>query len=134
MHYNKPTLIMPMVAGEDLLAKRLVIIGATDDAVIYPTGAEDTQLVGITLEDALSGQPISVAVAGFALCAVDGTANGGIAYGASIAAHSALGLGENATGGSAGNVECIGFAEEASAADGDVISIRIQKHLVYFAA
>lgn len=133
-NYAKP-IIRPYIAGEALEANRLVIISTAADTVEYPAAARDTQLVGITTEAAASGAPVNVAVGGFALLKVDGNA-ANIAWGDSLMAHDSAGYGGKCTTGGAGSVECIGFADGplTSTADGDLITCRIDKHSVYFAA
>lgn len=136
-NYVKPLLVRGYIAAEDLAAYRLVIIKSTDpEQVEYPAAARDTQLVGITKHAASSGEPVDVVVYGYAKLAVDGNADN-IAWGDSICAHDGTGLGmKTSTSGGAGNVESIGFADGplTSTADGDVITVRIDKHLVYFAS
>lgn len=132
-HYAKPLHVMPATAGEALAAYRLVIVGTSDDAVIYPTAIRDTQIVGITLAAAAINEPVDVVTHGYALLKVDGnTAN--IAFGDAIMVHNSTGYGQKVASSGAGLVECIGFAMEASTADDDIISVRIAPHLEYFAS
>lgn len=135
-NFHKPEGIRSFTAGEALAQYRIVIINSSDpQKVEYPAAIRDTQLVGITLAAVSSGEPVSVATAGYCLLEVDGNAEN-LSWGDSLMAHGASGLGQKVTTGGAGNVECIGFAEGplTSTADGDIVTCRISKHLVYFAS
>lgn len=122
-----------MTAKVALEAHRLVRIDATDtDLADYPA-AEYGEVFGITLHAADAGDPVAVAIGGFALLKVDGNVSN-IAPGDSICAHTTTGYGRKVAGGAAGNRKCIGWACAASTADDDLISVQVEKHLAYFAA
>jgi predicted RecA/RadA family phage recombinase len=122
------------IAHTALEANRLVTLRTADPTrVEYPSG-QFGEVFGITEHAAEAGKPVEVLVGGFGLLKVDGTASGGIAIGSSVVAHTNTGLGQVAVGGAAGNRKCIGFACSASTADGDLISVEINKHLAYFAS
>lgn len=119
-------------AGAALEAYRLVRIDSSAPTdVIYPA-AQFGAAFGITLHAAASGEDVDVAVGGFALLKVDGTS--AIAIDDAICAHDNTGLGQIVAGGAAARRPCIGFALSASTADGDLISVQINRHSVYFAA
>lgn len=118
-------------ASTALEAHRLVTLTAGAEAA-YPA-AQFGMAFGITLHAAEAGKPVEVAVGGYALLKVDGNASA-IAIGDSICTHDTAGLGQKVAGGAAGNRHCIGFAASASTADGDLISVEVNKHLAYFAA
>lgn len=120
-------------ASVDLEAHRLVAIDSTDSTQVGYPSAQFGECFGVTLHAAEAGEPVEVAVGGFAMLKVDGNASN-IAIGDSLCAHDATGLGQKVAGGAAGNRKCIGFANAASTADGDLISIEVAKHLAYFAA
>ncbi len=131
--YHKPESIRPMVAGGTITQYTIVVIGSAEDTVISGANIRDTQIIGIALNGASSGEAVDVATGGHCLCKVDGNA-AAIAVGDAIMVHDSAGYGQKVATGGAGLVECIGFANNASTADGDLISVRISKHQVYFAA
>lgn len=133
--YQKPKTIVPRVAGAAITQYRIVVKpGATEDQVVIGANIRDTQIDGISLNTAAAaGDPVDVVTAGFCKLKVDGAA-AAIAVGDSIMVHDATGYGQKCTTGGAGHVECVGYAENASTADGDIIGIRVHKHTVYFAA
>ena len=129
-----PNDIRTFIAAEALEAHRLVVFNSSDRTKVeYPSGQFGTGLIGITLHSAPSGAEVAVAVGGFALLEVDGSA-ANIVPGDSIVAHTNDGLGQKAAGGTAGNREAIGKAYGASTADGDLIPVRVSPHTVYFAS
>jgi len=117
-------------AAEILAAKRLVIIDPTDtNEVRYPEADSDAQLIGITIDAAAAiNDMVQVCVMGFAELTVDGNA-ANIAIGDLIQAHDTAGYGRKVLAVAGTNYECIGFAMEASTADGDVISVQIAKQV-----
>jgi hypothetical protein len=122
--YHQPEKSLTFTAAEDLEAHRLVIIDPTDTtwhSVRYPEADGDTQLVGVTLHAADSGDDVEVAVAGIVKLKVNGNV-ANIAYGDFLSAHDTAGYGRKRT---AVTVECIGQAMGSSTADGDLISVRI---------
>lgn len=122
---NTPLIIQNYVAAEALSANRLVIIDPSDDTKVrYPEADYDTQLVGVTLEAAASGEPIDVCELGIALVKVDGAA-ANIAYGDPIAAHGAIGEGRKADTTADVTTQIIGSARSASTADGDIIPVLV---------
>jgi hypothetical protein len=119
---NSPIHIESFLAGEALLENRMVIIGSTDETVIYPTGDADTQLIGITLTAAASGAYVDVCMLGPCILKVDGnTAN--IVVGDPIMSLSTAGLGRKATATADVTTEIIGRALQASTAANDEISV-----------
>jgi len=112
-------LIKSFVAAEALIENRMVIWDPTDaESVRYPEGDGDTQIVGVTITAAASGEYVDVCMFGCALLKVDGNA-ANLLPGDPIKALSTLGLGVKAT--AAANV--VGYTNEASTAANDEISV-----------
>lgn len=121
------------IAHEALEAYRLVTLRSADTTRVEYPAAQFDFAVGITLHSAEAGKPVEVALGGYALLKVDGAASN-IAVGDSICVHNDEGLGQEVAGGAAARRPCIGVALAASTADGDVISVLINHHSVYFAS
>lgn len=121
-----PIHIETFVAGEALEAGRMVITGTTNDAVIYPTGDADTQLMGVTLTAAASGEYVDICMLG--PCSLKVLANSpNIVVGDPIMAKSTAGKGAKATTTADVTSEIIGWAMEASTADDDEIAVFVNK-------
>lgn len=118
-----PSFQKTFVAAEALAAHRLVIQSSTDGQVEYPAGADDTQVLGVTMHAAAAGADVDVIIFGPALLTVDGNASA-ISVGDWLVSHSADGYGaKRALSDGTTFREFIGRALEASTADGDEISI-----------
>lgn len=119
-----PLLIQTFTAGEALAAHRIVIWHAsTADTVIYPAAAPDTQMVGVTMHGAASGEDVGVCVLGPCLVTVDGNA-AAITAGDWIEVHNTAGYGgKRALSDGANYRELLGRALEGSSADNDEIAV-----------
>ncbi len=122
-----PSFQKTFVAAEALAAHRLVIQSSTDGQVEYPAGAADTQVLGVTMHAAAAGQDVDVVMFGPALVTVDGAASG-ISAGDWLETHDGTGIaGKRALADGTTFRELIGWALEASTADGDEIAVFITK-------
>ena len=91
--------------------------------------AETDKVIGVTLEPTTAAnQVIPVRLAGIARLKVDGNA-AAIDIGDSICA-GAAGVGHKSTTADAAEQWAIGYALEPSAADGDIIDVLIDRHLI----
>lgn len=120
-----PQLIQSFTAAEELEAYKLVIVDpTTDTSCRYPEADADTQLLGVTLNHAESGDQVDVAMGGIVLLTVDGAA-ANIAIGDWIMAHDTAGYGRKAGTTADTNYEVIGKALQAATADGVRIPVLI---------
>lgn len=114
-------------AEEALDAHVLVIQGATDGGVQLPGAAPDTQVIGVTIAAAASGEDVDVCMFGPCLLRVDGNA-ANIAVGDWLEVHATTGYGgKRALSDGTTFRELVGWALEASTADADEIAIFFTK-------
>ena len=111
---------LPMTAGADILAHRLVKCGTTDLSCIPSVAIADVS-VGVSLVGVSSGAQLPVQIAGVAKV----TAKAAITIGAEVMAHATStaadkGKCETAAGATALSV---GVALQAATADGDIIMV-----------
>jgi hypothetical protein len=120
-----------------VLANRAVVQGTNAGEVAKPGAANAGKFVGITQEaQATQNKSVLVKESGRSFA----VASGAIAVGDAVNIGDTTGkvascqTGYVATPGTAALVYCIGFARTAATADGDIIEIQIQPHLVKTAA
>lgn len=114
-----------------------VVQGTNAGEVKKPTAVNDGKFVGITQEEqATQNKSVNVKRAGFSFA----IAGGAIAVGDAVQIHDTDGRLQScqtdyaAAAGTAKLVYCVGFAETAAGADGDIFELRIHPHLVKTAA
>jgi hypothetical protein len=99
------------------------------EPVVTVAGAETERLIGITQEaTTAANQFAAIRLAGISKLQVDGNA-AAIDIGDSICAGTA-GVGHKSTTADAAEQWAIGYALEPSTADGDVITVLIDRHLI----
>lgn len=120
------------VAAEALLAHRIVIVSSVVGECRYPDSAPDTQMIGVTLAGAASGEVIEVVTLGNALLTVNGNSVS-IVDRDWIESVGTVGIGIKRDIADGANVrELLGQATEASSTDGDEIVVKI--NIVPFAS
>ncbi|GAB4321201.1 MAG: hypothetical protein Kow0059_15790 [Candidatus Sumerlaeia bacterium] len=110
---------------EGVAAGRVVVAGANPGQCALPAAANAGALLGVTTAaQTRPDAPVPVRKAGIALVA----AAGPIAYGAPVNAAGASGKVKAVSETAGTKINCLGFAETAASADGDLIEVFISIH------
>lgn len=109
-------------AGVD--AYRVVVQGTNDAECALPSAANAGSILGVTTHSADDDHSVSVRKAGIASV----MAGGVIAVGTAVNIHGTTGKVKAIDETAGTKVNCIGFAETAAAADGDIIDVFISIH------
>lgn len=106
-------------------AYRVVIAGTNAGEAKLPAAANSAKVLGVTTHgQTLQGANVAVRKAGIARC----IAAGAITVGAPVNVAGSSGKVKVISEGAGTKVNCIGFAETAAAADGDLVEIYLQLH------
>ena len=121
-YHLDPLYVVNKIASEALAAYRIVIISTDQTTCEYPAGSTDTQLMGITLHSAASGENVDICVFGPCLLEVNGNSTN-IGWGDPVGAPTDAGIGAHLAATADLTSEYIGRAWGSSTADGDVIPV-----------
>ena len=111
--------------GAGVGAYKVVVQGTQAGTAKMPAAANAAAILGVTVHSqSLQGANVAVRKAGIARV----IAAGAIALGAPVNVAGAPGKVKAITEGAGTKVNCLGFAETAAAADGDIIEVFIALH------
>lgn len=103
----------------------VVVQGANPGDCKLPTAANATSILGVTVHaQPLQGQNVAIRKAGIARV----TAASAISVGAPVNIAGASGKVKTISEATGTKVQCLGFAETAASADGDIIEVFISLH------
>lgn len=106
-------------------AARVVVADTASGTCKLPAAANAGAILGVTVHaQSESGRSVTVRKNGIA----DVTAAGAIAAGAPVNIHGATGKVKAVSESSGTKVQCLGFAETAASADGDIIEVFLSIH------
>lgn len=106
-------------------AGRVVVAGSASGECAPPGAANAGAILGVTMHDQLTaGRSVTVRKAGIA----EVVAASAISAGAPVNIHGATGKVKPITEAAGTKVNCLGFAENAAAVDGDLVEVFISIH------
>jgi hypothetical protein len=114
-----------VTTADGVLANRVVVAGAASGECALPAAANAGSILGVTVfSQSEVGRSVSVRKAG----TVEVVAAGAIAVGAPVNIADNLGRVKAISESSGTKVQCVGFAENAATAAGDVIEVMLSFH------
>jgi len=114
-----------ITSGSGVAAHRVVVQGTNSGECTLPGAANAGSILGVTVHSqSSSGRSVSVRKAGI----VEVVAGGAIAVGSPVNIHGTTGKVKAVSEAADTKVNCLGFAETAAAADGDVIEVFLSIH------
>lgn len=114
-----------ITSGGGVATHRVVVQGGASGECTLPGGPNAGGILGVTVHgQPASGRGVSVRKAGI----VEVVASGAIGVGAPVNIHGVTGKVKAINEGVGSKVNCLGFAETAASADGDLIEVFLSIH------